>query len=165
MAKKAENKTKEQTVQELPEAKPIDMSQELPEAEPTDIPQELSTAEPEAEKPESADEKTSKVLNNDVELADEIPELEDLFTKSSIEKTQPEEQELPEERILFYIRTVNAKTAVRSTPEFPVKGDNIVGTIDNKEVYGITDVENGFGRLAERAGWVRLDSSVVTRLG
>lgn len=158
MAKKAENKTKEQSEAFVL----VENVQEL-----TDTAQEPSTGTQElpATEPENIDEKPSEVLNNDIELADEIPELEDLFAESSTEKAQPEEQESPKEKILFYIRTVNTKTAVRSTPEFPMKGDNIVSIIDNKEVHGITDVVNGFGRLAGEAGWVMLDSSVVTRLG
>lgn len=151
MAKKAENKAKEQT------AAPVENTQKV-----TDTAQELPTTVKTVES-ENTDKKLDEILNNDVDSANEIPELEELFAQSSVEETPPEEQEPP--KVLFYIRTVNAKTAVRSTPEFPMKDSNLIGIIDNKEVHGIVDVANGFGRLAEREGWIMLDSSVVTRLG
>lgn len=151
MAKKAENKAKEQT------AAPVENTQKV-----TDTAQELPTTVKTVES-ENTDKKLDEILNNDVDSANEIPELEELFAQSSVEETPPEEQEPP--KVLFYIRTVNAKTAIRSTPEFPMKDSNLIGTIDNKEVHGIIDVVNGFGRLAEGTGWIMLDSSVVTRLG
>lgn len=154
MAKKAESKAKEQT------AAPAENTQKA-----TDTTQEPPAEETKIVELESTDKKLDEILNNDIEPADEIPELEELFAQSSVEETLPEEQEPPKEKVLFYIRTVNAKTAVRSTPEFPMKDSNLIGTIDNKEVHGIIDVVNGFGRLAEGTGWIMLDSSVVTRLG
>ncbi len=159
MAKKAESKAKEQT------AAPVENMQELQTAETTGTAQELPATEGKTVESENTDKKLDEILNNDVDPADEIPELEELFAQSSVEEAPPEEQEPPKEKVLFYIRTVNVKTAVRSTPEFPMKDSNLIGTIDNKEVHGIIDVVNGFGRLAEGEGWIMLDSSVVTRLG
>lgn len=162
MAKKAESKAKEQTAENTQKA--TDTTQELSTTEQsTYTTQEPPAAEPKTVEFESTDKNLDEILNNDIEPADEIPELEELFAQSSVEETSSEEQEPP--KVLFYIRTVNAKTAVRFTPEFPMKDSNLIGTIDNKEVHGIIDVENGFGRLAEGTGWIMLDSSVVTRLG
>lgn len=167
MAKKAESKAKEQTVapaENVQEA--TDTTQELPTTEQTtDTTQELPAEEAKTVGLEGMDKKQGEILSDDIKLADEIPELEELFAQSSVGETPPEEQAPSKEKILFYIRTVNAKTAVRSTPEFPMKDSNLIGTIDNKEVHGIVDVANGFGRLAGEAGWIMLDSSVVTRLG
>ncbi len=158
MAKKAESKAKEQTTT------PVENTQELPMVETTGIVQELPTTEGKTVESENTDKKLDEILNNDIDPADEIPELEELFAQSSVGETLLEEQGPPKEKVLFYIRTVNVKTAVRSTPEFPMKDSNLIGTIDNKEVHGIIDVVNGFGRLAEGTGWIMLDSSVVTRL-
>lgn len=102
---------------------------------------------------------TDKILNDEAETEDAIPELEEIF-KGSADREQP-----PEEKVLFYIRTVNTRTAVRSAPEYPMRGDNVVGTIDDRELYGITEVVDGFGRLAGRDGWIMLDPSVVARQG
>ena len=118
MAKKAENKAKEQT------AVPVENTQKV-----TDTAQELPTTEVKTVKSENTDKKLDEILNNDIDSANEIPELEELFAQSSVEETPPEEQEPP--KVLFYIRTVNAKTAIRSTPEFPMKDSNLIGTIDN----------------------------------
>lgn len=164
MAKKAESKAKEQTAAPVENTQEvIDTIQELPTVETTGTAQEQPTTEGKTVESENADKKLDEILNNDIDPADEIPELEELFAQSSVEEAPPEEQEPP--KVLFYIRTVNVKTAVRSTPEFPMKDSNLIGTIDNKEVHGIIDVVNGFGRLAEGEGWIMLDSSVVTRLG
>lgn len=158
MAKKAESKEKEQIVAS------VENTQELQTVETTGTAQELPTTEGKTAESESTDKKLDEILNNDIDPADEIPELEELFAQSSVGETPLEEQAPSKEKILFYIRTVNAKTVVRSTPEFPMKDSNLIGTINNKEVHGIIDVVNGFGRLAEGTGWIMLDSSVVTRL-
>lgn len=163
MAKKAESKVKGQTAAPVENTQKVtDTVQELQAVETTGTAQELPATEGKTVEPENTDKKLDEMLNNDMDSANEIPELEELFAQSSVEETPPEEQEPP--KVLFYIRTVNAKTAVRSTPEFPMKDSNLIGIIDNKEVHGIVDVANGFGRLAEREGWIMLDSSVVTRL-
>lgn len=174
MAKKAQNKAKEQTtvpegaesLQETPAAEPESL-QETPAAElesmretvltEPESPQETPAAKKETAELESADI-ASDILNNDVELADGIPRPEEKFNESPADAEQPQE-----EKILFYIRTVNARTAIRSAPEHPMRGNNIVGTIDDRELYGITEVADGFGRLAGKSGWINLDSSVVTR--
>lgn len=105
-------------------------------------------------------EKTDEILNDEVETGDGIPELDETLKESADREEQP-----PEEKVLFYIRTVNARTAVRSTPEYPMRGDNVAGTIDDRELYGIVEVVDGFGRLAGRDGWIMLDPGVVARQG
>lgn len=104
--------------------------------------------------------KMDRILNDEVETGDTIPELEEIFKGSADREDQPSG-----EKVLFYIRTVNARTAVRSTPEYPMRWDNVVGTIDDRELYGIVEVVDGFGRLAGRDGWIMLDPGVVARQG
>lgn len=160
MAKKTESKPKEQTA--VP-AEAEDMHdtpagtqevsgnmQEIPET--TGDAQEEARDAQEASGTESRD--IDEILKDDAELVEEIP------VSPAVENEAP-----PAEKILFYIRTVNPRTAIRSAPEYPMRGDNIVGTIDDKELYGITDVANGFGRLAGGTGWIMLSPDVVTRQG
>lgn len=124
--------------------------------------QETSAPET-AEEPQEAEPKArdiSEIMSDRVETAEEAAGVEEAPASPETEgKGQPEE------KVLFYVRTVNARTAVRSAPEYPMRGDNIVGTIDDRELYGITEVADGFGRLAGGKGWIMLDPRVVTRQG
>lgn len=147
MAKKTENKQTEQTVTPVVSEDKTVISENTPEK--ADNVSERTESVSEPRKP------VSEILNDDAELCEN-------FTAPRNEDAQ-EEQPEPEEKILFYVKTVNDKTAIRSTPEYPMKGNNIVGTIDDREPYGITEVVDGFGRLAGGTGWIMLDSGVVIR--
>lgn len=102
----------------------------------------------------------SEIMSDRVETVEENMETEEAPASP---RTEREGQ--PEEKVLFYVRMVNARTAIRSAPEYPMRGDNVVGTIDDRELYGIVEVVDGFGRLAGGVGWIMLDPSVVSRQG
>lgn len=111
----------------------------------------------ETETPEPMD--ISEIMNDEAEIVEEITGTEEPPASPGTEGDCH-----PEEKILFYVRTVNARTAIRSTPEYPMRGDNVTGMIDDREPYGIVEVVDGFGRLAG-GGWIMLDPGVVTRQG
>ncbi len=164
MAKKTESKQTGQTVTPTaPENKAVisgnisEKADSVPESvsEKADsVPESVS----DEQEPVSGDERAVEILNNDAELREDLTETLDEDT----EKEQPE----PEEKILFYVKTVNDKTAIRSTPEYPMAGrSNVTGIITDRGPHGIVDVVNGFGRIAGGTGWIMLDSSVVIRQG
>lgn len=137
--------------------------QETVTPETAEAPQETAAsgteeAPQEMEEPKARD--VSEIMDDKVETVEENAETEETPASSG---TEGEEQ--PEEKILFYVRTVNARTAIRSAPEYPMRGDNVAGTIDDRELHGIAEVVDGFGRLAGGSGWIMLDPSVVTRQG
>ncbi len=130
--------------------------------EKTEAPQE-TTAQGTAEEPQEAESKTrdiSEIMSDRVETVEENTGQEETPASPGTER-----EGQPEEKVLFYVRTVNARTAIRSAPEYPMRGYNIVGTIDDRELYGIVEVVDGFGRLAGGSGWIMLDPSVVSRQG
>lgn len=95
-----------------------------------------------------------EILNDDTGPAEENPPQED----DGRQDTDP-----PQEKILFYVKTVNDKTAIRSAPEYPMSGaENVINVITDRGPYGIVEVINGFGRIAG-AGWIMLDPGVVIR--
>ncbi len=156
-------KKKEQTAPETMEAPQETVTPGTTEApqgtaapEKTEELQETSAPET-VEEPQEAEPKArdiSEIMSDRVETAEEAPASPGTEGKGQ-----------PEEKVLFYVRTVNARTAIRSAPEYPMRGYNIVGTIDDRELYGITEVVDGFGRLAGRGGWIMLDPGVVARQG
>lgn len=121
---------------------------------------EAQEATPEKQEPEQAAAgsmmvKLEEILNNDIKPAE---------GNTPQENDDQQDTEPPQEKILFYVRTVNDKTAIRSAPEFPMSGaGNITGMITDREPYGIAEVANGFGRIAGGTGWIMLDPGVVTR--
>lgn len=155
MAKKTENKQAvTPAVSEDKSAVSENVSTRLESASP-------ESTSPESASPESAFDaikntgKMDEILNNDAELCENAEPLDEDPGKGQ-----------PEEKILFYVKTVNDKTAVRSAPEYPMAGaSNVIGIITDREPYGIVDVVNGFGRIAGGTGWIMLDSSVVMRQG
>lgn len=158
MAKKAENKQNEQAVTPaVPEDKAVisERTDSVPEKADS-VPESVDNV-PELQEPVSEIKRMDAILNNDAELCKN-------FTESQDEDT-PKEHPEPEEKILFYIKTINDKTAIRSTPEYPMGTSNVIGVITDRGPYGIADVENGFGRIAGGTGWIMLDSSVVIRQG
>ncbi|MCX4341787.1 MAG: hypothetical protein OSJ72_19450 [Lachnospiraceae bacterium] len=151
-------KKKEQAAPEI-----LEEPQETAAPEIMEEPQEKVTPEAveepqETETPGPRD--ISEVMSNNVETTEENTDTKETPSGSGLE-----DEGQPEEKILFYVRTVNARTAIRSAPEYPMRGDNIVGTIDDRELYGIAEVVDGFGRLAGGNGWIMLDPHVVTRQG
>lgn len=114
--------------------------------------------EPQEAEPEARD--ISEIMSDRAETMEEGTGTEEAPVSPGTERDGQ-----PEEKILFYIRTVNTRTAIRSAPEYPMRGDNIIGTIDDRELYGIVEVVDGFGRLAGGNGWIMLDPSVVARQG
>ncbi len=146
-------KKKEQTAapQETAAPETMEAPQETGAPETAGEPQETETPKP---------GDISEIMNDAAEILEENTE-----TKEAPVSSGTEEEEQPEEKILFYVRTVNARTAIRSAPVYPMRGDNIVSTIDDRELYGIVEVADGFGRLAGGSGWIMLDSGVVTRQG
>lgn len=130
--------------------------------EKTEMPQETAAQET-VEEPQETEPKTrdiSEIMSDRVETVEENTGQEETPASPGTER-----EGQPEEKVLFYVRMVNARTAIRSAPEYPMRGDNIVGTIDDRELYGITEVVDGFGRLAGRDGWIMLDPGVVARQG
>lgn len=147
-------KKKEQVAPETMEA-----PQETATPGTAEVPQERVTPETveeprETETPSPRD--ITEIMSDKVETAEKNTDTEEASSGS-----RPEEKGQPEEKVLFYIRTVNSRTAIRSAPEYPMRGDNIVGTIDDKELYGIVEVVDGFGRLAGGSGWIMIDPGVV----
>lgn len=150
-------KKKEQTAPETMEA-----PQGTAAPEKTEELQETSAPET-VEEPQETEPTTrdiSEIMSDRVETVEENTGMEEAPASLG---TEGEGQ--AEERVLFYVRMVNARTAIRSAPEYPMRGDNIVGTIDDRELYGIVEVVDGFGRLAGGSGWIMLDPSVVSRQG
>lgn len=162
-------KKKEQAAPETMEAPQETVTPETAEApqgtaapEKTEELQETSAPET-VEEPQEAEPKArdiSEIMSDRVETAEENTGQEETPASPGTER-----EGQPEEKVLFYVRMVNARTAIRSAPEYPMTGDNIVGTIDDRELYGITEVVDGFGRLAGRDGWIMLDPGVVARQG
>ena len=160
MAKKKEQMTAVPAGTEELQETVIPGMTEAPEK--TEAPQETGAPET-AEEPQETEPKTrdiSEIMSDGVETVEENTGMEEAPASLG---TEGEGQ--PEEKVLFYVRTVNARTAIRSAPEYPMRGDNIVGTIDDRELYGIAEVVDGFGRLAGGNGWIMLDPHVVTRQG
>lgn len=151
MAKKKEQAAavpeQEQALQETVTPETAEAPQETAASGTAEAPQE--TAAPEARD-------ISEIMNDRVETVEEDTETEEAPASPGTERERQ-----PEEKILFYVRTVNARTAIRSAPEYPMRGDNIVGTIDDRELYGIVEVVDGFGRLAGGSGWIMIDPGVV----
>ncbi len=156
-------KKKEQTAPETMEAPQETVAPGTTEApEKTEMPQETAAQET-VEEPQETEPKTrdiSEIMSDRVETVEENTGQEETPASPGTER-----EGQPEEKVLFYVRMVNARTAIRSAPEYPMRGDNIVGTIDDRELYGITEVVDGFGRLAGRDGWIMLDPGVVARQG
>lgn len=159
----AKKKGQMEALQETAAPETIESPQETAAPETIEAPQEMATSETAEEPQETETPKPgdiSEIMNDAAEILEENTE-----TKEAPVSSGTEEEEQPEEKILFYVRTVNARTAIRSAPVYPMRGDNIVSTIDDRELYGIVEVADGFGRLAGGSGWIMLDSGVVTRQG
>lgn len=164
MAKKKEQAAAVPDQAEVPQAAATPETTEEPRetAAPEIAEEPQETAAPETvEKPQEAEtlkaRDISEIMNNEAELVEETP---------VISETEGNGQPELEDKILFYVKTVNDKTAVRSAPEYPMAGaSNVIDIITDRGPYGIVDVENGFGRIAGGTGWIMLDSSVVMRQG
>lgn len=159
MAKKTENKQTEQTVTPAVSEDKTVISENMSENADGEPERTESVSTPPESAPDAAENmvKMDEILNNDAELRENNAEY--------LDEGRGDEEPEPEEKILFYVKTVNDKTAIRSTPEYPMRGSNIVGTIDDRGPYGITEVVDGFGRLAGGTGWIMLDPGVVVRQG